>query len=155
MLYRERRSQPGWLLFLALLLTISLGIAYAAATTSTFGSIIGASLNIPAVVLWWKSSSNITVTEEHLLVGRLKLELSVIASATVLEPEQFLRRIRTDAKTTDLLLFTRTDIGGVDFELNDPSDPYRSWVISSRNPQQLADAVNQSRGNRLAHQERL
>lgn len=155
MLYRERRSQPGWLLFLALLLTISLGIAYAAATTSTFGSVIGAALSIPAVVLWWKSASNITVTEEHLLVGRLKLDLSVIESATVLEPQEFLKRLRTDGKTTDLLLFTRTDAGGVVVELNDPSDPYRSWVLSSRHPQQLADAVNQSRGNRLARAERL
>lgn len=141
MLYRERRNQPLWQLMLALLLTISLGIAYAAATSSTLGSIIGVGLSVPAVWLWRRAAADIELTDSFLCVGRLRLELSAIGTVTVLTPVDFLKRIRTGAKTTDLLLFNRTDGGGVALEIADETDPYRAWVISSRSPEKFAAAL--------------
>ena len=130
---------------LALLMTISLGIAYAAATDTTLGTLIGFGLSALGVVFWLRAASHIEVTQTHLRVGRLNLERSVIGKVEVLDAAEFLKRLRANAKTTDALLFTRSNSGGVVVEILDSTDHYRHWVISSRNPQALASALNDSR----------
>lgn len=142
-MYRERRTQPLWLLMLALLMTISLGIAYSAATSTMIGSLIGVALSFPAVWFWWRASSNIEVTPTHLLVGRLRLERECIGRVEVLNSEEFLHRIRVGSKTTDALLFTRTNTGGVVLEILDDTDPYRAWVVSSARPAELGAALRE------------
>lgn len=141
MLYRERRSQPLWLLFLALLMTISLGIAYSAATTTALGTFIGIALSAPAI-WWWRSRAvDLAVDADTLRVGRMRLERRLITEVEVLNPEQFLHRIRSGASTKDVLSFTTTNTGGVVVRFADPTDPFNAWVLSSRQPERLAASL--------------
>ena len=131
-----------WLLMLALLMTTSLAIAYAAATTTTFGVVIAFGLGLPAI-LWWKSRAvDIAVDTQMLRVGRMTLERALVTSVDVLTNEEFLYRIRSGASTRDVLSFTSTDTGGVVVNFADSSDPFTAWVLGSRHPQRLAEVLN-------------
>lgn len=127
---------------LALLMTLSLAIAYAAATTTIFGVVIAVGLGLPAM-WWWKSRAvDISVDSRVLRVGRMQLERSLVTSVEVLSNEQFLHRIRSGASTRDVLSFTFTHSGGVVVNFDDSSDPFKAWVIGTRHPQRLADVLS-------------
>lgn len=144
MLYREQRFQPWWILLFALLMTSTLGIAYAAAVSTPVGVIVGSGLSAIAVYAWVRARTDIYVDGGALTVGKMRLDRTFIASVSVLDRAEFLHRIRAGASVADVLSFTSTNSGGVVVELNDPLDPFTAWVIGSKSPQKLAAALTDS-----------
>ena len=142
MLYTERRFQPWWILLFALLMTSTLGVAYAAALSTLIGMSVGVALSGIAIYAWWRARSDIRVDAQFLYVGRMKLERGVIRSAEALDEPSFLHRIRAGALLTDVLSFTGTRSGGVVVEIVDNSDPFTAWVLGSRTPQKLATVLS-------------
>ena len=141
MLYNERRLQPWWLLLFALLMTSTLGIAYAAAISTLIGYSVGGTLSSIALFAWWRARSDIRVDADSLNVGRMRIERRFISQVRELTQEEFLHRIRAGASMTDVLSFTNTRTGGVVVEISDPSDPFTAWVLGSKSPRALVQAL--------------
>lgn len=83
----------------------------------------------------------IAVDDETLTVGRFRLERDYIATAEAYEGEAAQRVQGPDADHTALLQTRPYTSGLVRVVLDDPADPHRSWLISTRRPQELAEAV--------------
>jgi hypothetical protein len=139
--FSERRFQPVWILLFALLMTSTLGVAYAAALSNLIGVVIGFTLSGIAVFAWLRARSDILVDDMFLRVGRMKIERGFIGVVTALDEAAFLQRIRSGAQLTDVLSFTSTRRGGVVVEILDENDPFRAWVIGCKSPQALAQAL--------------
>ncbi len=141
MLFSERRFQPVWILLFALLMTSTLGVAYAAAVSNLVGATLGLTLSGIAVFAWLRARSDILVDDTVLVVGKMTIERKFIGHVTALDEAAFLQRIRAGAQLTDVLTFTSTRRGGVVVEILDDNDPFRAWVIGCKSPQALARAL--------------
>lgn len=137
----ERRFQPLWILALGLLMTFSLGIAYGSVLIPIIGWIAGITTTIPVVWLWWRGRSDICINHGFLYIGKYRLEQKYVGEITALSSEQFLLRIRGQAGLSDLISIPNPKFGGIVIENKDDSDPYKHWVISSRNPEQTASRI--------------
>ena len=98
-----------------------------------------------AVTFWYSMRSHIVVTDHHIKVGRMRLELEFVARIEAFGSNEFLTRIRSSARADDMFSLRGGSRGGVVISLNDPSDPIKAWVVSSRKPQDLANAIDIAR----------
>lgn len=83
----------------------------------------------------------VQVDDEALTVGRNRLEGRYIADAEAFDGEAARRVTGPEADRTAFLQ-TRPYAGGiVRVTLDDPADPHGCWLISTRHPKELAEAV--------------
>lgn len=144
-MFVERRWQPWWLLGLLVTIALSLAIAYGAAISSFIGWALAFLLTAVAVAFWYSLRSHIVVTDHQVKVGRMRLELEYIARVQAFDTDEFLTRIRSSARADDMFSLRGGSRGGVVISLNDESDPIKAWVVSSRRPQDLANAIDSAR----------
>lgn len=137
----ERRFQPVWILALGLLMTGSLGVAYGSVLLPWIGVAAGLLTSVPVVWLWFRGRSDIEIKNGFFYVGRNRLELHYVGELNALNPPDFLQRIRGGALTSDFLSIPNPKHGGIVITNFDSSDPYRSWVISCKNPNQVIAAI--------------
>jgi hypothetical protein len=140
-MYFERRLQPFWMLVLGLVMTYSLGVAYGSVLYPWIGYLVGLVTSVPVVLLWWRGQSNIQVSEEFLIVGKLKLPIEYVGQVQVFNSPDFLNRIRTGATGAEMLSLLGQKYGGVVVENLDATDPYRQWVIASKSAEKLQTAL--------------
>ncbi len=141
MLYSERLTPPlsWWLVALlgALALWPVLGVAIGwwwglAAAVAVF-AVIGAVLLAGSIM--------ITVDGSGLKVGRAWVEHRFIAGGRSLDAEQTRDRRGRGADARAYLVLRPYLRDAVEVELADPADPVPYWLISSRHPDRLADAL--------------
>ena len=140
-LYSEYQLPPLWHLFLALLVTSSLGIAYGSAISLLWGWIVGLSLS--SVALWWWVSKGIRIiiTRAELQVGKFSIERAFIGQAETYAPTEFMDRIRSGAHRDDVFLLRGVRTGGVAVELKDSRDPFCHWVFTAKNPSKIVELL--------------
>ena len=100
-----------------------------------------ATFALGAAALWRWGSARITVTGGRLRAGRAVIPLHLCAGATPLDADaaRLQRGPLADARAYLLLRpYIRT---GVRVDLADPRDPTPYWLLSSRHPADLANAV--------------
>lgn len=143
--YRERLI-PGVGLFAATLLI-------APAVAMVFMPIaIGAS--IPAgiiaylliVTFLFTTSPSIKVANGRLHAGRAQIALEQLGDVELLGAEALRRALGTDLDVRSYLLVRGWVHSGVRIANIDPTDPAPYWIITTRRPQALADAIAASRG---------
>ncbi|WP_161606236.1 DUF3093 domain-containing protein [Microlunatus speluncae] len=141
MLYSERLRSPlsWWLVALlgALALWPVLGVAigwwWGLAVAGAVFAVIG------AVLL--SGSTMIIVDGSGLKVGRAFIEHRFVASCRPLDAEQTRERRGRGADARAYLVLRPYLRDAVEVELADPADPVPYWLISSRHPERLADAL--------------
>lgn len=143
MRYRER-LWPAWWVFLAtgLVIPASLLVFLPISVTAGYVSAIVLYGSIVAVLLL--TAPVIEVTDGMLRVGRARIERAFLGETTAhTGPEAFAERgTRLDARAW---LKLRGWISGVvRIELTDPQDPTPYWLVSTRRPDELAAALNDS-----------
>ena len=141
-MYVERRWQPWWLLGLLVTIALSLGVAYGSAVSPNIGWLVGAVTTAPVVYFWYSQRSHIVITPTHIRVGQLSLELGAVSGVEGFGREDFLVRNRNKARADDMFSLRGSSRGGVVVTLNDPTDPTKAWVLSSRDPFTLTAAIN-------------
>lgn len=119
----------------------SLAVAVLAYVDSTVGIAFSVAAAFAVVVLLIGYGLPVTVDDEALAVGRFRLEGRYIATAEAYEGDAAQRAQGPDADHTALLQTRPYAKGLVRVVLDDPADPHRSWLISTRRPQELAEAV--------------
>lgn len=147
--YRER-VQPGmsWWLVLACLVAM-ISIAYGAA----LGAAVGIAVAIVfAVTLTWglyRASPLVVVDEAGLRCGAANLPSSAMGELRIVDGGDLSTIGRgRDASVGDLAFSVVPAWGprrAVVIRVDDPSDPHSAWVVATRDPQRLADALGRSR----------
>src|SRR6188508_2562735 len=145
MLYRERLTVPvlWWLL----------AVGFAVSMLAAFGFYLGwswgigtalASLAVAAAV-FQGSAVLIIVEPTRLRVGRAVIEHDYIASCQPLDADQTRRRSGTEADARAHLVLRPYVRTTVELTLDDPADPVPYWLVSTRRPGQLAEALERAR----------
>lgn len=140
--YTERLYLPWWMWFTAF------GIAGLLAAEVWLGARgtrawLPFAVLLPAtgLLLWWLSRIRVSVRNGELLVDDARLPVRFVAEVVALDVDG---RREVLGAGADPLAFVvqRPWIGpAVQVVLNDPADPTPYWVISSRRPVQLAEAI--------------
>lgn len=138
--YRERLwpSLGVW----ALVPLMGLAAAVMALPVSTVGAPVAAVVVMAGLVVWGvRSSPVVAVDDGHLVAGRARLPLGVVGEVEAWRGEDA-RRQRGPLLDARAHLLVRGWVGPVvTVRLEDPDDPTPYWVVSTRSPERLRDAL--------------
>lgn len=140
--FSERLRVPAWWWVIVVLLVGSIAVAVFGYVPHAVSALVIGLLSISIIlIIWGYGSLTITVDDHALQVGRFRLTGEWIAHAEVLDENQARDALGVHADVRNLLQ-TRPYVAGlVRVRLDDPADPHPAWLISSRRPDELADAV--------------
>lgn len=96
-------------------------------------------------------SAQVVVADGELRAGRARIPLELLGPAEPLDKEETRRVHGVDA---DVRAFhvTRPYIHrSVRIPVEDPADPTPYWLVSTRHPQRLAEALREERDQRMPH----
>ena len=146
-IYRERLWASAWL-FLATALVIPASLLVFLPIDTRIGVVVAAALYAGCVTVLLIASPVIEVTDETFLAGRARLPIRFVGEASAFrEPEATAQRgPHLDARAWLLLRGWISPI--VKVELTDPEDPTPYWVVSSRHPEKVVDALLQAKRER-------
>jgi len=139
--YEERTGAPVFLWILVEILSLSLAIAYGAAAGIVWG--VGALVITQGLGLWWLLAmrARIAVDDGVLVAGRARLPVRFVGAVTALDPDgaRYLGGPGADARA--FLLLRGSGLPAVRVNLDDPADPTPYWLITTRRPDALRDAL--------------
>lgn len=143
--YAERLWAPVWLWILVPALISVVAIAYGSAYGAGFGAIgmaVGTLVGWAGLIAW---SPRIRVDDRVLRAGRARLPLRFAGHPEVLSGA----RLREEERSGDARSYVVTrpwaGRGGISVPVTDEEDPHPRWLIASRHPGQLAEAVRAAR----------
>ncbi len=143
-IYRERLWASAWL-YVAMALVIPASLLVFLPINVIAGVVVAAVLYAGCVGTLILASPTILVTDDTFIAGKATLPLDLAGAVTAFrEPDATLERGRNlDARAW---LMIRGWVGPVvKVDITDPDDPTPYWLVSSRQPEKLAAALNQGR----------
>jgi len=105
------------------------------------GLLVPLGLNLVVQLL----APKITVANGRLVADRISVPISALGKATALSKEEFTKALGPKADPRAQLMIRGYVPGGVRIEVADPEDPTPYLLISSRNPEKLAIALDANR----------
>lgn len=139
--YSEIIRPPWWLLLVVLILasTFSLAIWAALGNWITLAFSVGELLLISYAA--YSSTFHISVTKGWLIVGNAAIERAFVHNFSQLEKKE-MRLAQGRELDPAAYLAIRFWLGtGIKIDLRDPKDPTPYWLVSSRNPEKLKNAL--------------
>ena len=147
--YRERLSVPAAWWLLALPTVLVLGAQFYAVLRSPWPPVIIGCLAVGCavlLVLLGRAQIEVDVRDGTLTAGGKTLPLTAVGEAVALDERQT-ARLRGPSADPAAYLYSRPYLKrSVYLALDDPRVPY--WLIGTRHPAELADAVARARGAR-------
>lgn len=142
-IYRERLAPAPWVL-LVTALVIPAALLVFLPIDALVGAITGAVLYLGCVTILVGGAPVIEVTGERLRAGRASIPLRFVAEsrAFVGDEASLERGQRLDARAWLLIRGWIRPV--VRIELDDPSDPTPYWLVSTRRPDQLSEALRRA-----------
>lgn len=144
--YEERLRPPWWLWLVVPASLAVLGIAYG----SAYGTAAGLAVFFPPVLVayaaLWVTSPVVRVDDRVFRAGRARLPLAYAGPATALDATA-----ARDARGRDadprafLVLRTWTTGRAVKVAVTDPEDPHPYWLVSTRRPERVVEALTRAR----------
>ena len=139
-LYEERLTAAWWMwllvaftgvVALVALAPINLWLAGGAAVVAAGG----------AAVALVASSTSIVVTDEHLQVGRARIERRFVGEAEAFRGDE-VRRVRGPELDGRAYMNFRASVGPVvRIRITDPVDPTPYWLTSTRHPERIVEVL--------------
>lgn len=146
MRYRERLNAPLWLWLVSAGLTVLISVAIGAALGSLAGLL---TLVIFAGLIIWgllASAPLLTVNDTEFRVGRAHIEWEYVGLVATLDAESTKAARGVDADPRAFAVMRPLTAGGsVTIEVLDDADPHPYWLVTTRNPQELAEAITAAR----------
>jgi hypothetical protein len=140
--YDERLRVPGmwWVvgMFFALTFVTAVGF-YAGPTVAVVAGVVTAA-GVAAALLWY-GSIHIRVDAVGLHAGRAVLEWPYAGGVSVHDRQATRSRLGAGADHAAWLLIRGFVPGSVEVTVDDPADPHPYWLVSTRNPEGLAQAI--------------
>jgi len=142
--YRERIF-PGISAFLSTILIIPAALIVFLPISVAIGIVVAILLYLVVLCFLLFSSPLVEVSNGTLHAGPASLPVSVVRTAEAFTGEEATaeRGRRLDARAW--LMIRGWATGVVKVDLDDPNDPTPYWLVSSRRPNELADAINAAR----------
>ena len=139
--YVERVGAPVFLWVLVIVLAVSLGIAYGAAVDAVWG--LCAFVASQGLGLWWllTARARIAVDDDVFVAGRATLPLEFVGAVLVLDPGETRHLAGPGADARAFLLLRGSASTAVKVVLDDPADPTPYWLVGTRHPRRLRDAL--------------
>ncbi|WP_183092830.1 DUF3093 domain-containing protein [Nocardioides stalactiti] len=140
--YVERLGVPlrwwaqGTMLVATLWLTVVVAVPGPTAWVVT-----AVALALLGLALWGYGDARITVRDGWFQAGRARIEAHHLGAVAALDAEQTRLVAGRDADARAFLLLRPYLKRAVKVEIADPADPTPYWLVSSRHPQALADAL--------------
>lgn len=143
--YSERLWPSVWV-WIAVLLVAASGGLVAVKVAPTWASVLVAAVCV-AVAAWAlvRSSATVAVLDDQLVAGRATIPVSLLGTIEVLDRPEFTRLRGPDADVRAYLCQRGWIPQGVRAEVVDPHDPTPYWLVSSRQPNRLAAALEGAR----------
>ncbi|MEO7122920.1 MAG: DUF3093 domain-containing protein [Lacisediminihabitans sp.] len=143
-IYRERLWASPWM-FLATALVIPAALLVFLPINQTVGVITAIVLYAGCVLMLLLGSPEVEVTSQTFLAGRARLPLEHAGqvSSYRLGEATLERGQRLDARAWLLLRGWVSPV--VKIELVDPEDPTPYWLVSTRHPERVAEAIDAAR----------
>lgn len=140
--YRERLLPTWWAWLLAATLVTMLAVAYGAALGARTGWIVAGVSTALVVLLIVTTAPRIRVDADGLAVDDARLPIAAIASAEAVTRSD-IARLRGPGSDARLFVALRPWAApdGVLVTLSDPEDPHPAWLVTSRHPARLVDAL--------------
>lgn len=101
----------------------------------------GVAFTLLAVCLFWYGDARVVVEDGWFRAGRARIEARYVGDVAALDAEQTWRVAGPDADARAFLLLRPYLKRAVQVHIVDPDDPTPYWLVSSRHPEALADAL--------------
>ena len=139
--YHEQIGLPLWLMSFITFLFLSLDIAIWAALGNR-AVVISLIASVVAIFIIWRSSPlQISVDDEWLVAGRARIERCYVGNVSALERDEYFLTRGRNADPASFLALRFWINRGVKVELTDARDVTPYWLISSKNPSALKEAL--------------
>lgn len=140
--YRERLVPSWWAWVVMIGLVTMVAVAYGAAIDAGVGWVIGGAGVVLLGLSMIVTAPVIRVDDRVVRAGRARLPLPVVGHVEALDSQAAGRARTSGADPRDyLVLRTWASARAVRITVCDPQDPHPSWLVSTRRPQHLADAI--------------
>jgi hypothetical protein len=149
MLFRERLAVPIIWWVLAGLFSLSVLVAVGAYLGPAWGLGTSVATLLVAVAIFGSAAIVISVDEQEVRVGRATIEHAYIATCRALNAEETRRRTGVEADARAHLVLRPYIKTTVEINLDDPEDPVPYWLVSTRQPQRLAAALQDAASSTL------
>jgi len=144
MSYRERLWPAPWI-FLATALVIPASLLVFLPISVIAGIVVAIALYGAIVAVLILTTPTVEVRDGELRAGRARLPLSVVGGVTAAHGADAVRERGTGLHADAWLLIRGWIPDVVRGELDDPADPTPYWLLSSRRPDALAQAIDAGR----------
>jgi hypothetical protein len=145
-LFEERLWVPLRWWVQATLLIASLWLALIVAVPGWLPWLITGLALVAMAALFISYSAEVVITADELRAGRAHINLRHVGTTSPLDSEETRRLAGVDADARAFLL-VRPYLGtSVRVEITDPADPAPYWLLSSRRPTELAQALSRANG---------
>ena len=108
---------------------------------TTLAGVVAAIALVVATVVAVMSSPRVQVAGGELRAGSAHIPLELLGTVTVLDRDGVRRAMGPDLDARAYVCLRTWVGGGVRVEVTDPADPTPYWIVSSRWPTALADAL--------------
>jgi len=142
--YREKLWPSPWL-FVIIALVIPASILVFAPINMFVGVLTAAGLYLGSALVLVLASPTVEVSDGVLTAGHARIETRLLGEATAAEGADAIAERGTKLDARAWLLIRGWIAPVVRIPLEDPTDPSPYWLVSSRQPQKMAAAINGSR----------
>jgi Protein of unknown function (DUF3093) len=143
--YRERLTPPLVWYAVAVVIGGSFGLVVlplAGPPGFLVGVLVGAALAAGLLVL---TSTTVEVVDASLRAGRAAIPIHLLGPCTIVGAEEMARLRGRDFDPRAYVCQRAWLRAGLRVDVDDPADPTPYWLISTRRPDQLADAIEAQR----------
>ncbi len=144
--YAERLRVPLRWWVQGTLLVASLWLALIVAVPGWLPWLITAVALAAMAAAFMAYAAEVVITHDELRAGRAHIDLRYLGQTTPLDAEETRRLAGVDADARAFLLVRPYVSTAVRVEINDPADPAPYWLLSTRRPEVLAQALSRSVG---------
>jgi len=149
MLFRERLTVPIMWWVLASLFALSVLLAVGAYLGPVWGIGTALATVMVATAIFISAAVVISIDAREIRIGRASIEHAYIASSQALAAEEARQRAGVGADARAHLVLRPYVRTAVEITLDDPDDPVPYWLVSTRHPQQLAEALREAASSTL------
>lgn len=140
-MYRERLWPAPWVWGLSFGVIGMLAWAMGFALGPAWGvAVLGAGA-LAAIVIIAITVPRVSVDETHLVAGHARLPRSAVARVVVHEGRAMDAAVRHPRVATFLMVRPWSARTGVEITLDDSRDPHGAWLVTSRRPEALREAL--------------
>ena len=144
--YRERLTTPWWWYVVALAVAgLIAGEFRLSGADLTVWIPFCTLLPLAVVIVWSLGRSALVVSGGELWVRGAHLPLTYVSGSVALDAETLRRVVGREGDPAAFVSIRPWIGGGVQLWLDDPEDPTPYWVVSTRHPRQVLEAVRASR----------